>query len=77
MELSGERWLGVGEGGCARGQRAWNGLPRAAGAAPSARVQRAFGQRPQTYALISGWCYVELGVGLHDLCASPSAQDIL
>jgi len=77
VELSGERWLGVRERFCTGGWWAWNGLPRAAGTAPSARVQRAFGQRPQTYALISGWCYVELGVGLHDLCASPSAQDIL
>ena len=77
MELSREGQLGVRERGCTRRQWSWNGLPRAVGTALSAGVEGAFGHCPQTYALISGWCSVEPGVGLDDLYGYFSIWDIL
>ena len=55
-----------GDGFCTRGWRAWNGLPRAVGTAPSAGSQGGFGHHSQTEGLDLGWCCVELEVGLDD-----------
>ena len=75
--VSGEGQLGARDRVCTRGWWAWNGLPRAVGTAPRAGAQGAFGQRSQTLGLDSGWCYVELRVGLNDPCGSLPARDIL
>jgi len=46
--------VGVGDRVCTGGWWAWNGLPRAAGTAPSARAEIEFGQCCQTLGLILG-----------------------
>ena len=71
-----EGQLEVRERFCTRRQWAWNGLPRAVGMAPSARVQGDFGQLSQTEGLDFGWCCEEPEVGLGDPSKSPPTWDV-